>query len=128
VLLVKKADQSTLMWCCQLIAKEFDGAPTTAELTSNSQLVMITGVRPVMLVGSIRRVAQNHFAEQVCNNPLIHDMFDINLMTRFQALKIIRENKAVIQQDRVSTRRQREKITSKDRKKKNKQGRASFQG
>jgi hypothetical protein len=119
-LLVKKADQRTLTSRCQAIAKEFEGELTTAELVLNSQLVTITGVRSVTLVAAIRRVAQDHFAEQMCNNPLIHELFGIDLLSRGQALKIIRENKAVIQQDRVANKRQREKAISKDRKKKTK--------
>jgi hypothetical protein len=103
-----------------VIIKTFDGAPTSSELVLNSQLVTITGARPATLIGAIRRVTQDHFAEQMCDNPLIHDMLGIDPITRFQALKRMRENKSVIQQDRVITRRQREKAISKARKKKSK--------
>jgi hypothetical protein len=117
-LMVKKVHQRAVTWRCQVIIKTFDGAPTSSELVLNSQLVTITGARPATLIGAIRRVTQDHFAEQMCDNPLIHDMLGIDLMTRFQALKRIRENKSAIQQDRVITRRQREKAISKARKKK----------
>ena len=85
------------------------------EFFLSNQAVRIKGLRNITKLSSIRRVSGCHFFTHMTHNHHIHELFDIHLISYFQALSMKNNHKENQQRDRTQHAKEREHEISKQR-------------
>jgi hypothetical protein len=118
--LAKKADQRAVQERCDELRALFDGAENSEEIVLNSQVVTVVGERKRTAVDAFRRVAGAYFQQTMTDNAHVHRFLGVVLLARRVALRLKKGQKAVIEADRAMSKRAKEQMIAKDRKKKEK--------
>lgn len=115
----KKADVKDVKSKCDEIERMIDGeSDDTLDIVLNNQQVHIEGARHICLVNAIKRISQQHFQQQMSDNPMVHEMLGYELLTRQTATVLKKKYKEDIKHDRAQTKKENQRAIAKKRRNK----------
>lgn len=116
----KKADQKDVRSKCDELERIIDGEEAdVVDIVLNNQQVHIEGARFICLANAIKRISQQHFLQQMSENPMVHEVLGYEWLQTRQVAKVLKKKyKEDIKQDRAQTKKENQRAIAKKRKNK----------